>query len=130
MPQIISMTAKNLCKHVQYISLSSKKWTGIWFSRYGNLDHFISIGRENIDLADRKMFGTSLHSYERKTYKSAASDEYIPGIRQKTQVRRRSLLIMSKSGENTGLQVTDRVILFNLRDDISLRGRRSVAIFF
>ena len=75
------------------------------------------------------MFGTSLHSHKRKTYKSAASDEYIPGIRKKTQVRRRSLLIISKSGENTGLQVTDRVILFNLRDNIR-RGRRSVAIFF
>ena len=44
-------------------------------------------------------------------------------------MRRRSLLIISKSGENTGLQVTDRVILFNLRDNLR-RGRRSVAIFF
>jgi len=65
MPQIISMFSENLCKHVEYMFLSSKKRTGVWFSRYGNLDQsFISIGRENID-------------------KSAASDEYIPGIRQK-----------------------------------------------
>ena len=68
------------------------------------------------------MFGTSLHSRKRKTYKNAARDEYIPGIRKKTQVRGRSLLIISKSGENTRLQVTDRVILFNLRNDIR-RGR-------
>ena len=73
------------------------------------------------------MFGTSLQSHKRKTDKSAASDEYIPGIRKKT--RRRSLLIISKSGKNTGLQVTDRVTLFNLRDNIR-RGRRWVAIFF
>ena len=58
MPQIIGMLAENLCKHVEYMFLSSKKWTGVWFSRYGNLDQsFTSIGRENIDniiLADQK----------------------------------------------------------------------------
>ena len=58
MPQIISMLAKNLCKHHEYMFLSSKKRTGVWFSRYGNLDQsFTSIGRENIIiLADIKSF--------------------------------------------------------------------------
>ena len=58
MPQIISMMAKSLRKHVEYMFLSSKKRTGVWFSRYGNFDQsFISIGREKIIiLADRKSF--------------------------------------------------------------------------
>ena len=115
MPQIIrvSMLAENLCKHVEYMFLSSKKRTGGWFSRYGNLDEsFTSIGRENIDLADRKCL---VHLYT--------------AIRERLTKVLPVLLIISKSGENTGLQVTDRVILFNLRNDIK-RGRRSVAIFF
>ena len=58
MPQIITMMAKSLRKHVEYMFLSSKKRTGFWFSRYGNLDQsFTSIGGEDIDsmiLADQK----------------------------------------------------------------------------
>ena len=58
MPQIIRMLAENLCKHVKYMFLSSKKGTGVWFSRYRNLDQSsTSIGREDIDniiLADQK----------------------------------------------------------------------------
>ena len=58
MPQTITMMAKSLRKHVEYMFLSSKKRTGVWFSRYGNLDRsFTSIGGEDIDnmsLADQK----------------------------------------------------------------------------
>jgi hypothetical protein len=49
------MLAENLCKYVEYMFLSSKKRTGVWFSRYGNLyQSFTSIGRDNIILADQK----------------------------------------------------------------------------
>ena len=52
------------------------------------------------------MFGTSLHSHKRKTYKSAASDEWILSICKEAQARRRSLVIISKSQEYMAMWLT------------------------
>ena len=65
------------------------------FNRIGIMENIDNI----IILADKKCMVRLYTAIREKTYKSAASDEYILGIRKKTQVRRQSLLIISKSGE-------------------------------
>ena len=47
----ISTMNKNLPKHVKYIFLSSKQWTGVWFLRYTGLHlPFLGIEGETIDI--------------------------------------------------------------------------------
>ena len=87
---------KNLSKSLKYIFPSSKYWTGVWFLR--ERDHHLPITsarRVDIDLTlDVKLFSTQLMT---RTYESAASDEYILGIRKHTRPRNLSLLVLSKA---------------------------------
>jgi hypothetical protein len=82
---------KNLPKSLKYIFPS-----GVWFLR--ERDHHLpttGIRRVDIDLTlDVKLFSTQPMT---RTYESAASDQYILGIRKHTRLRILSLLVISKA---------------------------------
>ena len=86
---------KNFPKSLKHIFPSSKYWTGIWFLR--ERDHHLPITRVrrvDIDLTlDVKLFSTQPMT---RTYESAASDEYILGVRKHTRLRILNLLVISK----------------------------------
>jgi hypothetical protein len=84
---------KNLPKSLKYVFPSSKYWTGVGFLRERN--HRLpvtSVGMVDIDLTlDVKLFNTQPMT---RTYKSAASDQYM-GIRKHTRLGILSLLVIS-----------------------------------
>ena len=80
---------KNFPKLVKHIFPSNKQWTGVWSAGFGGIHlPLASIGRVNT--ANLVKFVKTNYNYARvmkpakMTYKSAASDEYILGIRKET----------------------------------------------
>ena len=76
--------SKNLPKLGKYIFPSDKQWTGVWSVGYRDF-HLpcASIDRVDISAILLKIIIRFMQS-ERTAYKSAASDEYILGVRKET----------------------------------------------
>ena len=79
--------SKNLPKLGKYIFPSDKQWTGVWSVGYRDL-HLpcASIDRVDIGAILLKVICIIMKFMQsaRMTYKSAASDEYILGVRKET----------------------------------------------
>jgi hypothetical protein len=94
---------KNLPKLVKHIFPSNEQRTRVWFARFRDLHLlFVSIGRVKVHVNGVDLVKTTCIIMldlqpARMTYKIAASDEYILGIRKEARIL--SLQIINKKGQ-------------------------------